>query len=126
MRISDWSSDVCSSDLWCRRRPWASATRSGRRRYRPSQHDQVGVERAGFLEGFEDRDEIRRRRADRVDRLDDVGKLRAGIEQEHRAHLLVDRAAAVLFERGLALAERRGLAEALRSAENTSELQSLM
>src|SRR3546814_16342322 len=92
MRISDWSSDVCSSDLWCRRRPWASATRSGRRRYRPSQHDQVGVERAGLLEGFEDRDENRRRRADRVDRLDDVGKLRErkSVEKGKRVSVRVD------------------------------------
>src|SRR3546814_16855722 len=42
--------------------------------------------------------------------------------QEHRAHLLVDRDAAVLFERGLALAERRGLADALLLVDPHGEL----
>src|SRR3546814_5780243 len=57
MRISDWSSDVCSSDLWlspaalhdCGRRACFSGRRAARRRRPAADHGRRDVMRVGML-----------------------------------------------------------------------------
>src|SRR3546814_17496561 len=57
MRISDWSSDVCSSDLWlspaalhdCGRRACFSGRRAARRRRPAADHGRRDVRRVGML-----------------------------------------------------------------------------
>src|SRR3546814_1180203 len=98
MRISDWSSDVCSSDLTCRK---ALQSQEARTQCQP----------ARLL--FADRRRDRRHRRDRAFVLD-------------RQHDRESRWNAALYAartRGAQHLHARGL---LRSEEHTSELQSLM
>src|SRR3546814_9842529 len=118
MRISDWSSDVCSSDLGI-----ALAD---------EEHDRRGVGRAAVGQALLP---ILRQHVGLLrDRIDVIGKRQRddiGFEPvDHRARLLartavahVDRHALPMF--GLPLRGERGV-DVLRSEEHTSELQSLM
>src|SRR3546814_6447079 len=92
MRISDWSSDVCSSDL-----TWVKSCLS-------SQYHQFGLERAGLLQCLEDSDEVGRGGAQGVYGLDDLRQRSAG-EFVHRRHLLDHFDIAVLLDGGAAARE---------------------
>src|SRR3546814_3575020 len=109
MRISDWSSDVCSSDLLDRR---IVVQRLGDVGHRTPGEDPERVSGAGGM-----------RRLD--DRLRALGRVRPALRRGDRdAALLGDRVQVV---RGRVVG-RPGLqlGVVLRSEEHTSELQSLM
>src|SRR3546814_5569974 len=111
MRISDWSSDVCSSDL----RPLAQPVRLGEQRPRRRALRIVAQPRGAVG------DEARIVALDVRYRAREHGRVaRIGLEREPRRE---HRAIGGRHERELAL---RGTGRALRSEEHTSELQSLM
>src|SRR3546814_5759637 len=101
MRISDWSSDVCSSDL-------PEIVEDGRARRR----DEGNVEQIGLAEPEQQRrhrqhrDRQHERPAERLERLQ---------REPHAASSINDR-----------LSARTAPASGARSEEHTSELQSLM
>src|SRR3546814_4931960 len=108
MRISDWSSDVCSSDLRGKRRARAQLVEElGRehRLFRPALADVVPAFRAGA-------DEDDGRNANAADQRDE----RDGEQAQARGCCFSDNLHAFF-------PSRRSL---LRSEEHTSELQSLM
>src|SRR3546814_4069430 len=109
MRISDWSSDVCSSDLTDRQR---IAIGPGQLRHVLEVH---AVNRG---------DEGRRQEGDGGDREDlDDGILLDG----HHAEGCVEQEGDLLGEEAHVVVQRAGVApQGLRSEEHTSELQSLM
>src|SRR3546814_2455269 len=109
MRISDWSSDVCSSDLLLRRAPAPGAHRIGDPDTAPRQR----LAQQAFDLGV-DAPEIGRRRA--LDR-----RMERGIEAQRKRFFCRNRHDSLLIERA-------GVDDRLRirSEEHTSELQSLM
>src|SRR3546814_10508254 len=120
MRISDWSSDVCSSDLSGFRKPgfaWANTFGPGRARLRT----EAWLTRCRFLSGAASNlalDHGRRRMVTievtpddpEVARVGPKGKVEQIADQRNRADGRVD----------------EGVRPHARSEEHTSELQSLM
>src|SRR3546814_8270280 len=111
MRISDWSSDVCSSDL------------GDRRRHRPRRalHDRHRAARA--------RASLAQRRRSMKRFWKDVQVEDGGIRLDGRPIRTPGRAPLILPTPALAGAvadEWRGVGETVRSEEHTSELTSLM
>src|SRR3546814_6902318 len=105
MRISDWSSDACSSDLW-----------RGQGFSEQALGDRIGIERRGaFVGGPADRDQ----REDIAPR--GARSLRRQPRHRHGDQRTIGAGAAGERPGG---ADEHGLAE--RSEEHTSELQSLM
>src|SRR3546814_9797011 len=99
MRISDWSSDVCSSDLIRHRLYRRDRARTG---HRPCRRPRTGLHAAGHHAGMR--------------RQSHLGARRAGGARVRDRH-----------ERGRACArDPDAAAEPGRSEEHTSELQSLM
>src|SRR3546814_6917199 len=128
MRISDWSSDVCSSDLGIA----GAAADIGRQRHaqrkggglRLRQVEEAGAdEEVGGRAEYGDRTAAAEQPALVVAEVDAVAEQRARAEQ---AEALVDRG--VALRPGKQAAHRLDLAAVLaeRSEEHTSELQSLM
>src|SRR3546814_6165256 len=123
MRISDWSSDVCSSDLSCksRRRRRASARQRLRHHHHPAHAEAVDQhpERRGE-EALRERHVHRPAIEQRVE-----ATLRIGIVGAHQRHL-----EALELRLAAAHAVRQPDLGAVdvqaRSEEHTSELQSLM
>src|SRR5262245_50669772 len=76
-------------DACPRRRARAVKSIGAAARVVTSDHDQLGTQRAGFLERFQDRDQVAGRGADAIDGLHDLIKRDARIEQEHVAVLFV-------------------------------------
>src|SRR3546814_3365319 len=112
MRISDWSSDVCSSDLRClaARSCWPSGARAATASHRSVLHheESLGPVRAAGDHGIA------------VRRL----HLSAGDARRNADPVAVDRQADALVRPAARDRWRRGAEE--RSEEHTSELQSLM
>src|SRR3546814_1166615 len=127
MRISDWSSDVCSSDLW-----FANAAYSERRNARRQADDEaeradrleeaVATRTAELSDAYE---RLKKETAERaaaeenlrqMQKMDAVGQLTGGITHDFNNMLAV-------VVGGLELAKRK---LRLRSEEHTSALQSLM
>src|SRR3546814_3329495 len=139
MRISDWSSDVCSSDLLLQDEAVREHRIVGRASARSRGFEQRRVEPAAMLVGaFEV--EVGRPLQLRA-RLQHEGVRRAGIEPyfDHVGDLLEVFGAVVVAEEALRIAGEPGIAALLlegigdaldhlgiRSEEHTSELQSLM
>src|SRR3546814_8589117 len=113
MRISDWSSDVCSSDLPGRRRLRPQELRGHDRRAEGLYRRQVAGRILQALCRKQQEGVRRRRRADledqRTRRQADERQLRADLEPRVGHHF-----------------EDEGSLRAFRSEEQTSELQSLM
>src|SRR3546814_5783706 len=138
MRISDWSSAVCSSDLMNAAPHGCTVPCSWVEQTSSSNHDQLGLGCARLLERLQYGHEVAGACAKRVHRLHDVVQRDAGREEEHVAALLLHLDAAIGNHRRLPARERPRLADlrifgdlhrhaaVTRSAEHTSELQSLM
>src|SRR3546814_1828491 len=111
MRISDWSSDVCSSDLSRSDRRQGLAMGGGARR------PDARARASGDARGDQGRPEARRYGSDPpvapVGRARDARRMEAYIEEVGKA-------------RGLNSLTGRAVLSADRSEEHTSELQSLM
>src|SRR3546814_2259593 len=105
MRISDWSSDVCSSDLWIRSLDLDLADRQWRRRRVRDDDDGAAAD-------------------------DDMSALRDSLKrmpQPRPVAIPENRPAPVIADRQLSpSAAARPKAKQARSEEHTSELQSLM
>src|SRR3546814_20377218 len=88
MRISDWSSAVCSSDLMNAAPHGCTVPCSWVEQTSSSNHDQLGLECARLLERLQYGHEVAGACAKRVHRLHDVVQRDAGREEEHVAALL--------------------------------------
>jgi hypothetical protein len=76
-----------------------------------SDHDQLGAQRTGLAQGFQDGDQIAGRGPDLVDGLDDIAERGSGREEEHAVLFLFDLDIG-LRNQGLTAGERAGLATA--------------
>src|SRR6185295_10768164 len=92
------------SPLHC---PQRGRSHPGTARRCPSDHLELGHQRAGGLHRLQDREQVLRRRAERVERLDHVGELGARRHLHQGARLLGDRDVGLLGDRGLAGARER-------------------
>src|SRR3546814_9358799 len=104
MRISDWSSDVCSSDLSCR-----SVFRGDRGRKPAASEPEGDVDQQDKYRHLDERTDDRGE--------GDRGRKAEGGDRNS------DRELAIIARRG---ESDRGRARIIRSEEHTSELQSLM
>src|SRR3546814_1367753 len=122
MRISDWSSDVCSSDL--PDKPWRSAGADREVDYALRQRFPLWGKR-GLARTAATQDAV----AVGLDRITTARDLLSDAEAAYARYWHADQAVAVL-DRRIALLrqveEMAGVRYALRSEEHTSELQSLM